>query len=102
MDISWQYLNFFLEDDEKLAQIGADYKSGKMLSGEIKAELGKCLNELLKGIQETRATLTDEHVQKFFKRDKRMFMGRYLADEVGQGSEEAKGKNAKKDKVKKK
>ena len=37
----WKYLNFFLEDDEKLAEIGREYSSGRMLTGEIKAELIK-------------------------------------------------------------
>jgi len=54
-----------------------------MLSGEIKAELGKCLNDILSKIQEKRACLTDEEVQKFFSRDKRLFMGKYLQDEMG-------------------
>jgi len=67
-----------MEDDDRLAQIGAEYKSGKMLSGEIKAELGTCLNKILLQIQEKRATLTDEYVAKFFSREKRLFMGKYL------------------------
>ena len=37
----WKYLNFFMEDDEKLAEIGREYSSGRMLTGEIKAELIK-------------------------------------------------------------
>ena len=41
VDVPWKYLNFFLEDDERLHQIGEDYGSGRMLTGEIKAELIK-------------------------------------------------------------
>ena len=48
MDVPWKYLNFFLEDDEKLAEIGREYSSGRMLTGEIKAELVKvCKHAIL-------------------------------------------------------
>jgi tryptophanyl-tRNA synthetase len=36
IDVPYQYLRFFLEDDEKLEQIAKDYSSGKMLTGEVK------------------------------------------------------------------
>ncbi|CAG7995817.1 unnamed protein product [Penicillium salamii] len=36
VDVSYQYLEFFLEDDEELEWIREDYKSGKMSTGEIK------------------------------------------------------------------
>ena len=39
MDVSCEWLRFFLEDDERLAQIQRDYGSGAMLTGEVKKEL---------------------------------------------------------------
>jgi tryptophanyl-tRNA synthetase len=39
--VSWKYLQFFMDDDERLKQIGEEYGSGRMLTGEIKAELIK-------------------------------------------------------------
>ena len=39
MDVAWKYLRFFCEDDKKLKQIGEDYSSGKLLTGEVKAIL---------------------------------------------------------------
>ena len=39
VDVAWKYLRFFCEDDEKLKQIGEDYSSGKLLTGEVKAIL---------------------------------------------------------------
>ena len=41
MDVSWKYLNFFLEDDERLEDIGRRYAKGDetMLTGHIKKEL---------------------------------------------------------------
>ena len=29
----WKYLNFFMEDDDKLAHIGREYAAGRMLTG---------------------------------------------------------------------
>ena len=39
VDVAWKYLRFFCEDDVKLKQIGEDYSSGKLLTGEVKAIL---------------------------------------------------------------
>jgi tryptophanyl-tRNA synthetase len=39
VDVSYEWLTFFLEDDERLAQITTDYASGAMLTGEVKKEL---------------------------------------------------------------
>lgn len=39
VDVPYQYLRVFLDDDEKLEEIGNEYKSGKMTTGEIKAIL---------------------------------------------------------------
>jgi len=76
VDISWIYLNFFMEDDERLKQIGDDYASGKMLTSEIKKELANCLIQVVSQIQERRSKLTEEEVDKFFSRHKRLFMGK--------------------------
>ena len=49
IDISFQYLsNFFEPDDKKIKKIYDDYKSGKMLSGELKAILIEKINSFLK------------------------------------------------------
>jgi tryptophanyl-tRNA synthetase len=33
VDVPWKYLNFFMEDDDKLATIGREYGAGRMLTG---------------------------------------------------------------------
>ena len=49
IDVSFQYLkNFFEPDDKKLKQIYDDYKSGKLLTGELKQILIKKLQDFLK------------------------------------------------------
>ena len=36
IDVPFQYLQFFLEDDDKLEDIRLKYSSGQMMTGEIK------------------------------------------------------------------
>ena len=37
VDVAYQYLTFFLDDDEKLEQIGRDYRDGKMIDNSLSA-----------------------------------------------------------------
>jgi len=66
-DISYQYLRFFLEDDEELEQIRQDYSSGNMLSGEIKAKLISVLQPLVKDFQDRRALVTEDILNEFMR-----------------------------------
>jgi tryptophanyl-tRNA synthetase len=55
IDVSFQYLRIFFEpDDDKLKAIYEDYKSGKLLSGELKAILIEKINSFLAIHQENR------------------------------------------------
>ncbi|MBT7903330.1 tryptophan--tRNA ligase [Candidatus Woesearchaeota archaeon] len=54
VDVSYQYLTFFEEDDCKLKQIYDDYKSGKLLSGELKKILIEKLSTFLEAHQKKR------------------------------------------------
>lgn len=65
VDVSWKWLNFFLEDDARLQRIGEEYGSGRMLTGEIKAELVKVLVEMVERHQKARAAVTEEVVDAF-------------------------------------
>ena len=65
VDISYQYLTFFLEDDEKLEKIRKDYSSGELLSGFLKKELIDVLQPLVVKHQKARALVTDEMITKF-------------------------------------
>ncbi|CAG9834336.1 unnamed protein product [Diabrotica balteata] len=65
VDISYQYLRFFIEDDEKLEQIKKDYSSGAMLTGELKKILIETLTPLVQEHQKRRAEVTDEILKQF-------------------------------------
>jgi tryptophanyl-tRNA synthetase len=55
IDVSFQYLKFFFEDDDKkLTKIYNDYKSGKLLSGELKKIAIDKINAFLKEHQKKR------------------------------------------------
>ncbi|MBS3092074.1 tryptophan--tRNA ligase [Candidatus Pacearchaeota archaeon] len=55
IDVSFQYLKMLFEpDDKKLAKIEQDYKSGKLLTGELKEILIKKINDFLKEHQKAR------------------------------------------------
>ncbi|GBE20198.1 MAG TPA: tryptophan--tRNA ligase [Candidatus Pacearchaeota archaeon] len=55
VDVSFQYLRMFFEpDDKKLKKIHDDYKSGKLLTGELKKILISKINTFLKEHQKRR------------------------------------------------
>ncbi|CAI2370183.1 unnamed protein product [Moneuplotes crassus] len=65
VDIPYQYLTFFMEDDEELARIAEEYSSGRMLTGEIKQICADVITEFITEYQERRKKVTDEDVQLF-------------------------------------
>ena len=65
VDISYQYLTFFLEDDARLEQIRTDYTSGELLTGFLKKELIELLQKQLAAQQERRKAVTDEVLKHF-------------------------------------
>jgi tryptophanyl-tRNA synthetase len=65
VDVSYQYLAFFLDDDARLSEIREEYSSGRMLTGELKKILIGVLQDLVKKHQEARAQVTDDVVRHF-------------------------------------
>lgn len=65
VDVPYAYLSFFLEDDAALADIGARYGRGELLTGEVKKVLIECLNDLLAKHQKARAAVTPEILRHF-------------------------------------
>mmetsp|Transcript_20415 Transcript_20415/g.36300 ORF Transcript_20415/g.36300 Transcript_20415/m.36300 type:complete len:347 (-) Transcript_20415:110-1150(-) len=67
VDISYQWLNFFLDDDERIAHIAEEYGSGRMMTGEVKGMLSDVLSGIVLDFQTKRAEVSDEVVGKFMK-----------------------------------
>jgi len=70
VDISYQYLRIFFEpDDKKLKKIHDDYKSGKLLSGELKQILIDKINAYLKEHRKKREN-AKKNLDKFILNEK--------------------------------
>ncbi len=70
IDVSYQWLRFFLEDDEELEIIGKDYSSGSgeyWSTGKVKARLVAVLKEIVQAHQSRRALVTEEVVLEWMK-----------------------------------
>jgi tryptophanyl-tRNA synthetase len=68
VDVSYQWLKFFLEDDEELERIGVSYGSGKgdfWSTGSVKTRLIEVLQVLVAEHQERRACISDDEVRKW-------------------------------------
>ncbi|MCJ7450147.1 MAG: tryptophan--tRNA ligase [Candidatus Nanohaloarchaeota archaeon QJJ-9] len=65
VDVAYQWLyNLFMQDDERVEEIGRKYENGEMLTGEIKQILGEKLGEFLKEHQRRKEEKGDELVEK--------------------------------------
>lgn len=70
IDVSFQYLRMFFEpDDKKLQKIYDSYKSGKLLTSELKEILIKKINTFLKQHQKKREKAKNQ-IHKFIYREK--------------------------------
>ena len=68
IDVSYQYLRMFFEpDDKKLEKIYKDYKSGKLMTSELKDILITKINTFLKEHQKRRK-LAEKQIDKFIYR----------------------------------
>ncbi|KAL4979744.1 hypothetical protein BDW66DRAFT_157192 [Aspergillus desertorum] len=65
VDVSYIYLTYFEDDDAKLEEIYKSYKSGELLTGELKALAIKKLQEYVAEFQERRKEVTDELLEKY-------------------------------------
>lgn len=64
-DVAYQYLSFFLDDDEKLLRLRDEYQAGTLLAGDMKKELIDVMVPLIRRIQQARAAVTDDIVKAF-------------------------------------
>ena len=65
VDVSYQYLSYFLQDDDELKRIHDAYETGEMLTGELKKI---AINEIwgyVSKFQERRSKITDAELKMF-------------------------------------
>ena len=75
VDVPFQYLSFFLEDDNRLAEIKEAYETGVMQSGEMKMTATKELQAYVKAFRERRQTATPEVRTEFMRPRQLTFRG---------------------------
>eukprot|EP01089_Gocevia_fonbrunei_P010036 TRINITY_DN2253_c0_g3_i3.p1 TRINITY_DN2253_c0_g3~~TRINITY_DN2253_c0_g3_i3.p1 ORF type:complete len:297 (-),score=69.39 TRINITY_DN2253_c0_g3_i3:16-906(-) len=67
VDVSFQYLKFFLEDDAQLKQIEEKYTSGQMLTGELKKIAVDVISGVVERHKKMRETVDVAIVKKFMR-----------------------------------
>lgn len=75
IDVPYQYIAYFEDDDEKLAKLAEGYRKGEILTGEMKKECVEQLQPYVKRFQEARAKVTDEVLDQFLEPRKLEWVG---------------------------
>lgn len=65
VDVAFQYMSFFDNDDEKLAKLAEGYRKGEILSSEMKKECIDVVSKFVLEYQENRGKVTDEVCREF-------------------------------------
>ncbi|KAJ7184361.1 hypothetical protein C8R46DRAFT_1299250 [Mycena filopes] len=61
VDVSYQYLTFFLEDDEELERLGV----GRLLTGQLKGKCIELLQQFVGDFQQRKAKVTEAEIDTF-------------------------------------
>ncbi len=75
VDVPFQYLTFFMEDDDELERIKTAYEKGEMESGEMKAICTKELQAYVSEFRERRAKVTEAIRDQFLRPRQLLFRG---------------------------
>lgn len=73
IDVAYQYLSFFENDEEKLNNLADGYKKGEVLSGEMKKECISVIQQYVSAYQERRSKIDDKLIDAFMKPHKLVF-----------------------------
>jgi tryptophanyl-tRNA synthetase len=75
VDVPYQYLEYFLEDDEELKRIHDAYEAGEMLTGELKKIAIKEIWGYVSQFQERRKNISDETLSMFMDGSRSLKLG---------------------------
>lgn len=67
VDVSYIYLTYFEEDDEKLAEVYKSYKAGTLLTGELKKMAIDLLQQYVQQFQARRGAVNDQVLEQFMR-----------------------------------
>jgi len=82
VDVAYQYLLYFLDDDNELKRLAGEYKSGKILSGELKKILARLVCDFVLNHQANRSRISEEMLFNFFDSNKKFDHSRTVRDPV--------------------
>jgi tryptophanyl-tRNA synthetase len=72
LDVSYQWLLYFEDDDDKIAHVAKEYSSGRMSTSEIKRIVTECVINFINKHQDTKLNITEEIVKLFFDRNREL------------------------------
>jgi tryptophanyl-tRNA synthetase len=75
IDVPYQYLTYFEDDDAKIAKFAEDYRKGEMMTGDMKKECIAIMSSYVQKFQEARAKVTDEVLEQFMRPRKLEWQG---------------------------
>lgn len=75
VDIAYQYLTFFMDDDTELENIARKYTTGEMTSGEIKEIAGDIVANVIAEHQLRHKQVTDDVLKEYFNWDRNLDIG---------------------------
>jgi tryptophanyl-tRNA synthetase len=65
VDVSFQYLKFFLEHDEQLAEIEKSYRSGTLSTSSLKQKCIELMTTIVLDFQQKRSSVNEDLVMQF-------------------------------------
>lgn len=65
VDVAYQYLRFFLEDDEELERISVRYRKGEIFTSEIKNRSIEVIQKFIQEFQERRSAIDTNVISRF-------------------------------------
>ncbi|ESK94281.1 tryptophanyl-trna synthetase [Moniliophthora roreri MCA 2997] len=72
VDVAYQYLSFFLDDDNELVKMGEDYRAGRLLTGQLKARCIEVLQKFVGDFQERKSKITEEQINAFMDKTRKI------------------------------
>ena len=70
VDVPYQYLKFFLEDDDELNRIGQLYSQGKIMTSDVKNICIQTIQKFIAAFQERRSKITEDILNEFMTPNK--------------------------------
>lgn len=88
VDVSYHYLLYFLDNDQELEHIAKEYRSGRMMTSEVKKRAAEAIWKTVQAHQLARAQITPQIVHEFMNPEKEFDHSRISRDSIEHQKEE--------------